>query len=256
MRHAILLPPSKGQVAGGGGTPWIPGDEPIDRSRAALMQGLVRAMKGSDASEIEGLLGARGDTLDAARVSNLAVASSGTMAAIDRFDGVLYRELDRRSLPVSARRRLDRSVLIFNALHGVSAARASLPAFRLGFDASLDGFGRLATWWRPIITTELTTRLAGSVVWDLLPAEHAAAWDPSRVPFRRRILVRFVDARGRTVSHWNKLLKGAFVAHLAREGFEDPAVLESFTHPSGYRFDPDTTVVDGATTTYVMRAGS
>jgi cytoplasmic iron level regulating protein YaaA (DUF328/UPF0246 family) len=249
-----LLPPSKGQVSGGRGAPWTPDGSALDTEREAVMRALVATMQRSSRATLSKLLDARGETLDAAQAANLVVARVPTMPAIVRYDGVLYGELGYPALPVAARRRLDRSVLIFGALHGVVGARDPLPEHRLGFGASLSGLGRLASWWRPRITDALAERLAGTVVWDLLPGEHAVAWDPARVPMRRHLTVRFLDAQGRTVSHWNKLLKGALVAHLAREGFADPAVLESFTHPTGYCWDPDATLTDERRTTYVMRA--
>ena len=90
-------------------------------------------------------------------------------------------------------------------------------------------------------------------VWDLLPNEHAAAWDPSVAG--RRIRVRFLDdvmKNGKrtlvTVSHWNKLLKGALVCHVVEHGLDDPAGLIDFDHPEGYRYDPSLTTTTGTTT--------
>jgi len=78
----------------------------------------------------------------------------------------------------------------------------------------------------------------GAVVWDLLPNEHAAAIDWTELTPRRRVTVRFLDRSGRTVSHWNKLLKGSIVRWLLEGGFPDASDLADFDHPQGYRFDP------------------
>ena len=51
-----------------------------------------------------------------------------------------------------------------------------------------------------------------------------------------------------TVSHWNKLLKGALVRHLVEHGVDDPNGLVGFDHPEGYVYDPLLTRVDGSTT--------
>jgi hypothetical protein len=58
--------------------------------------------------------------------------------------------------------------------------------------------------------------------------------------------VRFLDAVDRggdrklvTVSHWNKLLKGALVRHVLEHELTDPAGLVDFEHPQGYRYRPD-----------------
>ena len=91
-------------------------------------------------------------------------------------------------------------------------------------------------------------------MWDLLPNEHAAAWRPVEVPMARRITVRFVDAEGRTVSHWNKLLKGALVRYLVQYPTADPADLAGFEHPSGYRLDLSASDLDADPVLVVLRA--
>lgn len=226
---AILLPPSEGKAPGGDGPAWAPGTAALpdlDEDRAIV-------------------LGALGD----------GVAVAPTMAAIDRYTGVLYGELDYRSLPAPARRRIDRSTLIVSGLWGVVAPRDPIPDHRLKMSASLAGLGKLSTWWRPRLTAALAPRLRRHVVWDLLPGEHAAAWSPDEVQVARRITVRFVTAEGRTVSHWNKLLKGALVRHIAAEGLRDPAALADFEHPSGYRLDRAASDLDGRLAQVVLRAG-
>lgn len=254
MRSAILLPPSKGQRSGGGGQSWKAAqDGPLDGSRERVTSALTAAMRGRNHEQLSKLLDARGDTLTAALATNRLVRTSPTAPAITRYCGVLYRELDYPSLPTPARRRLDRSVQIFGALHGVAAARELIPEHRLGFGASLGALGTMGRWWRPQITAVLSQRLAGATVWDLLTAESAGAWDPRDIAIQRRYVVRFVDVDGRSVSHWNKLLKGALVRHIAQHGLGDPAVLETFVHPSGYRWDPDATTNEGRLTRFVVR---
>ena len=119
----------------------------------------------------------------------------------------------------------------------MSGPNDRIPTYRLKMSANLAPLGRMATWWRPRLTAALAPHLAGRLVWDLLPGEHAAAWCPEQVAVRRRVTVRFVDRNGRTVSHWNKLLKGALVRHLLTERPAGPEELAGWEHPSGYRVD-------------------
>jgi cytoplasmic iron level regulating protein YaaA (DUF328/UPF0246 family) len=180
--------------------------------------------------------------LDAARAAALAahgngVAEAPTMRAIDRYTGVLYGQLDWASLPTPAKRLGARTVLIASGLWGVAAPGDPIPAYRLKMSAAVPDLGRMAAWWRPRLTEALAPHLAGRLVWDLLPGEHAAAWRPDEVRLRRRVTVRFLDGQGRTVSHWNKLLKGALVRHLLIERPSGPEELAGWEHPSGYRVD-------------------
>ena len=223
---AILLPPSEGKTEGGSGRPWQPG---------------TMALPALDDRRLQVLA-----TLDP------AIAVAPTRRARDRYDGVLYRELAPSRLPAALRRRFDHQALIVSGLWGLVAPTDPIPAYRLKMSAAPPGLGRLSTWWRPALTEVLAERLVGHTVWDLLPIEHAAAWTPAEVRVARRFTVRFVTAGGGTVSHWNKLLKGALVRHLLEHQTTDPADLADFVHPAGYRFDPDATELrsDGGVLTF------
>ena len=226
----ILLPPSEGKAPGGRGAPWAPG-------RSTLPQ----------------LDDARERVLDALAAAGVDLGKARTLPAVRRYTGVLYQALDWESLPPEARRLGNRSVLVASGLWGVSAPGDPLPAYRLKMSANLAPLGKLSTWWRPHLTAALAGHLAGRLVWDLLPAEHAAAWRPEEVPLRRRVTVRFVDAGGRTVSHWNKLLKGALVRHLLTERPAGPEALAGWEHPSGYRVDAAASSFGRRAATLVLR---
>lgn len=228
-RTLILLPPSEGKAPGGRGAPWAPDTMAVD--------------------------------LDEQRRQVLAALGAGhpvhhdpTLPAFERYTGVLYKELDAGSLRGTPRRRLDRSALVVSGMWGLVAPRDPIPPYRLKMSARLDPLGKLSTWWRPHVTAALAPRAKGAVVWDLLPIEHAAAVSWADLAPKERITVRFVDADGRTVSHWNKLLKGALVRWLASTGASGIDDLVAFDHPQGYVFDPASTERDGTTTAIVLRA--
>ena len=129
------------------------------------------------------------------------------------------RESMRRSISCTpaARRRGEQQLRTVSGLWGLVAPTDPIPPYRLKMSASLDGLGRLSTWWRPRLAPVLAELTAGAVVWDLLPNEHAAAMDWAACRPAQRVTVRFLDAEGRTVSHWNKLLKGSLVRWLLDE---------------------------------------
>lgn len=212
-KTVILIPPSEGKAAGGRGAPWCPGT-------------MAHA----------GLDGRRSELLS--RVDGRVIDRGGpTLEAIERYTGVLYKELDATTLRGAPRRRLDRDVRIVSGLWGLVAPRDPLPEYRCKMSASVDGIGRLSTWWRPAITEALADRVRGAEVWDLLPIEHAAAVDWSTLAPYRRTTLRFVDASGKVVSHWNKLLKGSVVRWLVDAGGRVPEDLAAFDHPRGYELD-------------------
>jgi cytoplasmic iron level regulating protein YaaA (DUF328/UPF0246 family) len=230
----LLLPPSEGKADGGDGAPWAPGtmaDAALDRYRRAV--------------------------LTAARRAGATPRRAPTRPAIERYTGVLYRELDWPSLPAAARRRGAAQVRIASGLWGLVAPTDPIPHYRLKASARLEGLGTLSTWWRPRLAPTLAELTSGRVVWDLLPIEHAkmATWLEGTGAPAQRITVRFVDRSGATVSHWNKLLKGALVRWVLAEQPAGAADLAGFEHPLGYRLDPEASALDGPLASAVLREG-
>jgi len=172
---------------------------------------------------------------------------------MERYSGVLYKELDWASLPAAARRHGDAQVRIVSGLWGLVAPADPVPMYKLKMSARAGDLGRLATWWKPRLAPVLAERTDNALVWDLLPIEHGAAMDWSGCAPRTRVVVRFVDEGGRTVSHWNKLLKGSLVRWLLTARPSEPSELAAFHHPLGYELDPVSSALDGATATAVLR---
>ena len=228
----ILLPPSEGKAAGGIGPAWAAG-----RMRDAALDT------------------ARREVLRSARQAGCTPLRAATRPAIERYTGVLYRELTWATLSPGARRRGASQVRIVSGLWGLVAPHDPIPSYRLKMSASLDELGRLATWWRPRIAPVLAELTAGRVVWDLLPQEHAAAMDWTSCSPRQRVTVRFLDTEGHAVSHWNKLLKGSLVRWILTERPTSPAAVGRFDHPLGYRLDERASDLASPVATLVLRAG-
>ena len=227
----ILLPPSEGKAPGGSGPGWAAGtmaDRPLDRSRREVLR--------------------------AARAAGATPRRAATAPAMARYTGVLYQELAWSTLPAAARRRGAAQVRTVSGLWGLVAPTDPIPPYRLKMSASLEGLGRLSTWWRPRLAPVLAGLTEDRVVWDLLPNEHAAAMDWTACAPARRVTVRFLDAQERPITHWNKLLKGSLVRWLLTEQPAGPEQLAQFRHPLGYRFDPGASTLTGPVAAVVLRA--
>lgn len=246
----ILLPPSEGKAPGGDGAAWAPATdrfEALDDSRERVFAVLARSMS-TNATARARLLGVTGDLLDRATAANGAARTAPTRPAIERFTGVLYDALDHPHLPASSKRRAANQLVIASGLFGLVAPTTPIPDHRIKISATLPRLGKLSTWWRPHLTAALMPLVEDRTVWDLLPNEHAAAWSPAATSPARRLSVRFLDDVGTgsqrrliTVSHWNKLLKGALVRHILATQLDDLDGLIDFDHPEGYRYRPDLT---------------
>lgn len=227
----ILLPPSESKAPGGDGPSWAVGtmaDPRLDRARREVLR--------------------------AARSTGATPRRSRTCPAMERYTGVLYKELAWATLPAAARRRGEQQVRTVSGLWGLAAPADPIPPYKLKMAAAVPDLGRLSTWWRPRLAPVVAALVEARVVWDLLPIEHTAAMDWSLARPTQRVTVRFLTADGTLVSHWNKLLKGSLVRWLLTEQPTGPEALIGFRHPLGYRFDPHASDLGGAEATAVLRA--
>lgn len=261
----ILLPPSEGKRPGGDAPAWSAGScsfAALDPTRRRVMSALVAAMRSPEADRAK-LLGVKGAALATATATDRGVRRAPGMAAIDRYDGVLYDALEAATLPARARKRLAADVIIFSGLFGAVRATDPIPDYKLKMGASLPTLGTITSLWRGSITKALTPELSGRVVWNLLPKEHDAAWSCPVEATATTLRVTFLDeqprARGEArtfnrVNHWNKLLKGALVRHILTTGASGPDDLVDFEHPEGYRLDASLTeTVDGVISISMVR---
>ncbi len=248
----ILLPPSEGKFTGGEG-PSLDFDalsfSSLNPTRAIMAQCLKKICERPDAAQK--LLGVKGTFLKKTIADNLGLAEAPSCSAIQRYTGVMYDAIDYQSLDPRAREAFDRTVVIMSGLFGITRPNNMIPSYKLKMGARLMGDKTCAAVWRPLISKALGRTYENSVIWDLLPIEHSAAWDSSVVPHKTRFTVKFV-ARGahgklRTVSHWSKALKGALVRHLILNISEAESrqtalgLVAGFSHREGYEFCPEMT---------------
>ena len=248
----ILLPPSEGKSSGGDGLPWFKTTQSfpeLESARKEVIKALKTAME-APVGERSKLLGVGETKTDEATKANLSVDTGKTSPAIERYTGVLYDALEYGSLSSKLKKRVDSQVVIFSGLWGILRPGDHVPDYKLKMGAKLPVLGKPSTFWKPFISSSLA-KAASGVVWDLLPNEHSAAWDPSISG--RRIRVSFLDDVMKdkkrtlvTVSHWNKLLKGSLVRFIAESQIDDPSGLKGFKHPEGYVYKPNLSTEDGS----------
>jgi cytoplasmic iron level regulating protein YaaA (DUF328/UPF0246 family) len=174
------------------------------------------------------LLGVGGAALERSIEANRHVVGAPTLPAWQRYTGVVWDHLDPATLRGASRKQARRSVLVVSAIAGLSAFDDPLPDHRLKLSVRLDPLGKLSRWWRDRVTETLAETLAGRLVVDLLPQEHAAAWRPDTgtMDLRR---VRFVGADGRAQGHAAKAAKGLLARALVET--DDPdRVLATWSH--------------------------
>jgi cytoplasmic iron level regulating protein YaaA (DUF328/UPF0246 family) len=210
----LLLPPSEGKTDGGRApaarTKAGPFAEGLAPARDEVRRALGRALRGADDATAARLLGVRGDLLARARATTAAYVhgDAPVLPAVRRYSGVVWDHLG----PLRAAEA--RRVLVPSALYGLTTGADPIADYRLKFSVSLPGIGGLARFWRPTLTGALVAHARRRVVVDLLPTEHAGAFD--QVALHRaltvvRVQFRTADGSG-VAGHDAKAVKGC-VAH-------------------------------------------
>lgn len=145
---------------------------------------------------------------------NAALFSAPTMAAVDRYTGVLYDALDAASLDAAARRWMNAHVWIHSAPFGPVAALDAIPTYRLAAGTSLPGIAPLRRHWASATSAAMASD-ALSFILDLRSDAYVALGPvPASVP---SAYVRVVTAEGRALNHFNKKAKGELVRALAED---------------------------------------
>lgn len=214
----VLLPPSETKRPGGAGAPLDMGGLALPEllpQRDATADALV-ALSGDPDVAVRAL--SLGPKQRGEIAVNAALRDAPTMAALDRYTGVLFDALDARTLDARARRWTGEHVLIHSAPFGPVGALDRIPAYRLGAGASLPGLAPLRRHWSGAVTTALAAADPGFVI-DLRSEAYVALGPvPASVP---SVFVRIVTdgANGavRALNHFNKHAKGRLVRELAQE---------------------------------------
>ncbi|SOC86570.1 hypothetical protein SAMN05660766_0222 [Curtobacterium sp. 314Chir4.1] len=158
------------------------------------------------------------------RFRNLALETSGTMPAIDRYTGVLYDPLGALDADATTRAWWFDHVVVQSAMFGPLGGGDPIPAYRLSHDSRL-GSVRLASHWPAASSRVLAEHSAGGLVLDLR-SEGYRQLGPVADAVAPRVVS--VDGAGRrkALNHWNKTAKGRLVALLGRTGAQVSSMVE------------------------------
>ena len=230
----ILIPPSEGKAPGGSGPAWAPSTMAIDLDdrRLAVMAALRSAMRRNEAQR-QKLLGVKGDALAAATAANRTVAESPTMAAAQRFTGVLYDALDRDSLDAAGRRRANRWIVISSALYGALRPGDPIAPYRLSMAVNLPDVGSLASFWRPLLAPVLAPASGRGIVVDARSGTYAASW-----PVPAELASRWVEVKVVGATHMAKHARGLVTRAICAAGI-DPRRPGGLVEPLGAAMGPD-----------------
>ncbi|MFF1877717.1 YaaA family protein [Leifsonia sp. NPDC058230] len=219
----ILLPPSETKRDGGAGDPLALGTlsfgqlTPVRRS---VLRAVAALSRNREASIRALKLGPK----QAGEVDrNRAISKAPTMAALERYTGVLYDALDAPALSAGQRAFANENVAVHSALLGLVAAGDDIPAYRLSFDSRLSlaaGVPTLKKQWAPAVAQVLADRVG--LILDLRSEGYAALGPtPARDHVHYiRVLARDASGNVRALNHFNKQAKGLFTRAIIEAGVD------------------------------------
>ena len=218
----LLLPPSEGKAEAGNRrrSPWTPDagsfGSALGDPRAEVVAALAAAGGGD-----EKLLGVRGDHLLRAQSANTSLVGAATLPAWQRYTGVVWDHLDPATLPDAAHKQ----IVVVSGLLGLVRGDDPVPDYRLKMGANLAPLGKLSTWWRATLSTELARVARRRFVVDLLPQEHRAALVLDGVD---GVSLTLVDPTGKPGGHFAKAAKGELARAILTDGVD---MIETWRHP-------------------------
>ncbi|WP_405145794.1 peroxide stress protein YaaA [Sphaerisporangium sp. NBC_01403] len=212
----ILLPPSEGKATRSRGAALDLGSlsfPALTSAREKALDALTALVQGprEEALEVLGLSPGQAGELD----RNLRLRTAPTLPASRLYTGVLYDNLGLATLDARARRRAQRSVIVFSGLWGALRLSDRVPPYRLSMGVRLPPLGGLAAHWRSSLSEALDAE-AGMVV-DLRSSTYAQAWQPGSRATTVRVLRETAGARS-VVSHMAKATRGAVARSLVECG--------------------------------------
>jgi len=209
----ILLPPSEGKAEGGTPrTAWSPASGLLGKGLGPMRTEVARALAAAKGGD-QKLLGVKGDVLEHARAANRALVGSPTLPAWQRYTGVVWDHLDLASMSATARKTALAAIFVPSAVMGLVRADDPVPEYKLKMGASIAPVGKVSRFWKDALTAEMQKLSARHVIVDLLPQEHAGAFDWSLID--NVVNVDLVSKNGGVVGGHNaKAAKGLLARHV------------------------------------------
>ncbi|MEO6532391.1 MAG: peroxide stress protein YaaA [Pseudolysinimonas sp.] len=235
----IILPPSETKRDGGDPTRQLSLDalrfDQLTKPRRRALDAMRRLARNRGAAAALRL----GPTQARELERNRQIESGPTMAAIERFDGVLYEGLDVSTLPWEARAFAHVHLVIASALFGLVGPDDPIPAYRLSPDSRLPGTPLKALWAGPV---SAVLAAEPGMLLDLR-SEAYAALGPAPVraeSWYLRVVSEGDDGRRRALNHFNKKGKGEFARAVLLAGIDHPDAVSliAWAAEAGIRLEP------------------
>jgi len=171
-----------------------------------------------------------GTTLDKAtdlHKNNLNIFNKKCSMAIERYTGVVFKNLDWDSLNLDAQNYLNKNLRILSGLFGILKPDSLIPNYKLKMNVL-----SLTNFWKQDISNYLKNE---ELILDLLPVIHRKALNTEN----NIVSINFIiNKNGKLVqsAHSGKVVKGKFIRFLAQNNIQDIYGVKNFEY-DGYKWN-------------------
>ena len=161
--------------------------------------------------------------------ANLAIMTSGTMPALQRYTGVLYDALGYDELSKNALQRAQNQMFIQSSLFGLIPALERIPYYRLSAGSVLPGVSLSKLW--TVAHRDVWPRLTGQIL-DMRSKAYVSL---NPIPTDRdSFFVEVLDANsGKALNHFNKKAKGTLAKVILEAGLESSSEIPKVAKLAG-----------------------
>jgi len=223
----ILIPPSEGKTKLKSTGPIF--SETNFRFEREVGQ-IVRLLELIDNEDLKSIYGTSQEKSELFHRQNEDIFKSKCAPAIERYTGVVYEHLKWETLKDTAKEYMEKHVLIFSGLFGMTTPLTMIPNYKLKMNVL-----SLQYHWNHTLTKILDEE---KIIFDLLPQVYRKAYTPNK---NNVIQIEFkVENKGKKTSagHYGKAVKGKFIRFLAQNEVTDINEFKNFEY-DGFKWEDD-----------------
>ena len=191
------------------------------------VQQIVTLLELIDEEDLTSIYGTSQEKSLAFHRQNQDVFNSSCVHAIERYTGVVYKNLDWESFSDDEKNFMDNHFYIFSGLFGIVSPLTLIPNYKLKMNVL-----SLHNLWKNHITKILNNE---DIVIDLLPQVHRKAFNPGENTLK---IDFFVINKGKKTSagHFGKAVKGEFIRYMAENKITKTDEFSGFEY-EGFKWD-------------------
>tara|TARA_Y100000996_G_scaffold403620_1_gene376774 strand:+ start:404 stop:1105 length:702 start_codon:yes stop_codon:yes gene_type:complete len=223
----ILIPPSEGKTKLKSTGPIF--SETNFRFEREVGQ-IVRLLELIDNEDLKSIYGTSQEKSELFHRQNEDIFKSKCAPAIERYTGVVYEHLKWETLKDAAKEYMEKHVLIFSGLFGMTTPLTMIPNYKLKMNVL-----SLQYHWNHTLTKILDEE---KIIFDLLPQVYRKAYTPNK---KNVIQIEFkVENKGKKTSagHYGKAVKGKFIRFLAQNEVTNVNEFKNFEY-DGFKWEDD-----------------